>query len=327
MRRVDFLITDIRRIGKNEANPDGTVSITDEEILRYINDSQDRLQGLISSQHSTAKIFIKEELVSAVANQDGYSLIGRCFYNKSIENIEFSATGNLSDYVLIKKLSNFNRDTNVSNYPDGYYTRFGKFYPVPVISVSQGTFRVMYEGTLDDIDKRRGKISAVTGLTSTGFTSITLDSTADETSTPNLSTIDYICINSPQGVVRAYNIPVSNYNTGTNVLTPDTFTFAAGESILVGDYVTFGKWSTTHAKGPDETERYYITYAAKCLLQKDSSNDLTDMKEQLENMEADITKSVKFQTGEIQNIPQVNEGEWWLILFALFIPYFFMGVT
>lgn len=100
---------------------------------------------------------------------------------------------------------------------------------------------MLFEGKLDRLDKRRGTVSVVSGLTSTTFTSITIDTDADETSVPNLSTIDYVCINDAFGNVKAYNIPVSNYNTGTNVLTPGTFTFQAGETIAVNDFVTFRK--------------------------------------------------------------------------------------
>lgn len=222
MRRSDFLILDARRISKNLVNEDNTVSISDEEVLRYINDAKDRLQSLISAQKANAKIFTTEKIISAVANQDGYSIPDRVFYNKEVQQIEFSASGNESDYVLLKKLEIMNRDTDSASYPSGYYRRGNKFYPIPVMATSAGTFRAMYERQLDDVDKRRGSISAVTGLSTTGFTSITIGSDADETSTPNLSTIDYICLNSVDGEVKLYNIPVTSYDSGTNVLTPRT---------------------------------------------------------------------------------------------------------
>ncbi|TXH42145.1 MAG: hypothetical protein E6Q97_36195 [Desulfurellales bacterium] len=222
MRRVDFLILDARRISRNLVNEDNTVSISDEEVLRYLNDAKDRLQSLISAVKANAKIFTVEKIIAAVANQDGYSVPERVFYNKEVQQIEFSASGGATDYVLLKKLEMMNRDTASSNYPSGYYRRGNKFYPVPVTETSAGAFRVLFERQLDDMDKRRGSITAITGLSTTGFTSITIGSDADETSSPNLSTIDYVCLNSVDGEVKLYNVPVSSYDSGTNVLTPRT---------------------------------------------------------------------------------------------------------
>lgn len=313
MRRVDYLITEARRISKNDANTDGTLATTDEEIIRYFNDAQDELQGLISSLKGVDAIFNTEELISIVGNQESYSLTKRLFVNKEIDLVEFSATGALSDYVVLDKTSLFNRDTNTSSYPSGYWRRQGKIYITPIPSSSVGTLRVSYEQTLDDLDKRRGKVSVVTGLTSTSFTSITLDSTADETSTPNLSTIDYVCIVDKDGARKAYNIPVGNYDTGTNVLTPVAgFTFAqTGDSIAVTDYVVFGKWATTHSTLPDECESYLIHFAAEMLLHKDSSNDMRQHTARRLEIRTQILKSLASQTSEIQRIPQFNRYEWW----------------
>lgn len=313
MRRIDFIINDVRSISKNDLNPDGTASISDSEILRYLNDAKARLQGVISSQNPSNHPFLVEKILSAVANQDGYSINDRIFYNKEFALVEFSPTGAVTDYTKLDKVSLFNRSTITSEYPEAYYIRFGKIYPVPVLSSSLGTFRILYERTLDDLDKRRGTVSVVTGLTSTTFTSITIGSDADETSTPNLSTIDYVCIVDKDGTVKAYNIPVGSYDTGTNVLTPFAgFTFLnAGDSIASGDYVVFGKWTTTHCSLPDPCERYLIHYAAESILHKDSSDDVVMQSNILQAIEDDIKKSFAGQTPEVQAIPQLYYGEWW----------------
>ena len=311
MRRVDYIITDIRRISRNEANPDGTLAITDEEVLQYINDAQDRLQGLICAQRSTARLFVTEAIIPAVANQDGYSIPDRVFYNKGFQQIEFSASGAITDYVKLNKLSIFNRDTNSSTAPNGYYIQFNKFYPVLLTSTSAGSFRVLYERTLDDIDKRRGGIDVVTG-TYPNYTSVTLDSTADETSTPNLNTIDYVSICDQDGNPKAYKIPIDNYNAGLGVLNFRAgYAAGATESISVGDHVVFGQYATTHSKLPDECERYLIHYAVDKLLHKDSSDDMDAQVAKLELIEKDILKAIATQTAEVVNIPQKNPWEWW----------------
>ncbi len=313
MRRIDYLITEARRIGKNEANTDATLAIADEEVVQYMNDAQDELQGAISSLKNVDSIFNAQSIISLVANQQSYAVPDRVLLNKQIDQVEFSASSALSDYTVLDKLSTFNQDTSTSQYPNGYYRRNNQIFLTPIPSSSTGTLRVMYERTLDDLDKRRGKVSSVAGLTSTTFTSVTLDSSADETSTPNLSTIDYICFVDKDGNRKAFNIPVGSYDTATNILIPTAgFTFElAGDSIAANDFVTFGKWRTTHSQLPDSCEMFLIHYAAEMMLHKDSSNDKSAHSDKLAMLKRQILQSVASQTGEVQRIPQFNHSEWW----------------
>lgn len=310
MRRIDFLLLEARRISKNEANPDGSYAIPDEELLGYMNNAQDNIQSIISNQRSTARFFLVNKVITSVANVDGFSLSDRIFYNKQFAQVEFSATGALTDYVVIDRCELFNRDTNSSSYPVGYYTRFGLIYSVPILSTT-GYWRVTYERSLDDLDKRRGTVLSVTGLTSTTFTSLTVASDADETSSPNLSTIDYICINDKDGNVLAYNIPVLSYDSTTNILVPSTFTFQTGETIPAGSFITFGKYATTHSKLFDEAERYLVHYCAESVLHKDSSDDVAKESEILQRMEDNIRRTAAAQTPEPQMIPQRDPWEWY----------------
>lgn len=313
MRRTDFLIAEARRISRNEANPDGTKAIVDESFLQALNDAQDRLQALISSQKITQKLFVGETIISLVAGTESYAIPDRLFLNKGIHQVEFSADGGLGNYTMLEKIATFNRDTNSSEYPVGYSVRGGLIYVTPIPSSSSGRLRVLYERSLDDLDIRRGKVSSVAGLSSTTFTSLVVDSTADETSTPNLSTIDYVCIVSVDGERKAFNIPVLSYDTGTNTLTPRAgFTFAKdGDTIEAGDYIVFGKYRTTHSQLPDDAEQYLIHYAARAHLGRDSSEDIASEDGMLQEMEKSILKGVVSQTGEIERVPQLNSGEWW----------------
>lgn len=313
MKEVSWLILQARRMAENTDTPDGedvTVGITDEEILQFLNDAQDRLQTLISGANSTAKPFVVEKILATVTDQEEYDLEDRLFYNKEIELVEYSSTGAITDYVPLDFLSQFNR-SNASSTPYGYYKRSGKLYLIPPPDTSVGTLRVLYERQLDDLDIRRGKISTVTGLTSTTFTSITLDSSADESSTPNLATIDYICVCDADGVVQARNIPVLSYSTSTNILTPAaTHVFSSGETIATDNYVTFHKWTTTHSGLPDECERYLVQYAWEQLALRDSADDLSKIKAMREDMESDIMRQFASQTGEIQFTPMLDWEDW-----------------
>lgn len=311
MRRIDYLMTEARRIARNEQNTDGTYSITDDELIQYFNDGQDYFQALIGGAKSTSKMFVVDTIIPMVANQEGYAIPDRLYMNKGIESVEYSYSGNITDYQLLRKMELFNRNTSTTTWPIGYYRRNELIYLIGVPSNSTGTIRVTYERQIEDLDKRRGQITTVNGLTSTGFTSIVLDSTADETSTINLTNIDYICIVDKDGNRKAFNIPWGNYNSGTNTFTPATFTFATGETIAIGDYVTFGKWRSTHSGLPDEAESYLINYAAECLLHKDSSGDAADHLSKIETIGEGLIKALGSQTSEIQGVPQFNFNEWY----------------
>jgi len=311
MRRIDYLITAVRNIGKNQ-NFSSTEGIQDEQIIQYMNDAQDYLQSALNAGSTINKPFVTEKIISIVANQDGFSVPGRILYNKEIEQVEYSYDGQLANYRVLDKAHFINRVTNSSNFVEGYYVRGNKIYLIPIPNVSQGNLRVMYEYNLDDLDKRRGTVSVINGLTSTTFTDMVLASDADESSTPNLSTIDYICINDKDGNVKVYNIPVGSYVTGTNTLTPAAgFTFQTGETFAPGDFVTFGKYSTTHSKLPDECETYLVHYAVEQLLHTDSSDDTPRESAILQRLEQGILTASRGQTAEVARIPQVDWDEWY----------------
>lgn len=313
MRKVSDLISVCRTLTQNE-NFSATSGISDEVFLEFFNDAQDRIQTLISNSNSPAKPFVREDIVSLVANQEGYAIPRRLAYGKEVENVEFSFDSSLQNYYPLEKRAFINRNTTSSNYPAWYYRRAQQIYLNPIPSVSQGSLRILYEYSLDDLDKRRGLISTVTGLTSTTFTSITIDSTADESSSPiNLTNADYICVVDKDGVVKAYNIPFGNYNTGTNVWTPAagfTFNFT-GESIAINQYVVFGKFKTTHSSLPDDLENYLLQYSVMRVYHIDSSVKFKEQSAIVTQMEAHITEQARSQTGELQRWPQLDFGEWW----------------
>ncbi|OQB10432.1 MAG: hypothetical protein BWY21_00353 [Parcubacteria group bacterium ADurb.Bin216] len=316
MRRTDVLINQARLISRNTANADGTKAISDDEILQYLNDAQDRLQNLISAKKNIAKIFATQQIINVVANQEAYTIPDRLLLNKQIEFVEYSATGLVSDYVRLEKLNFFNRDTNTTTYPWGYFKRGGQIFLQPTPSTSAGTIRVTYERDLDDLDIPRGIVSTITNGTSAQFDTLTLDSSANsyESTTPGWSNIQYCCIVSPIGARKCYNILLTSYNTGTNIITPNPspFLYSSQDSqIAVNDVAVFNKYTTTFSQLPDNCERYLIHYAATELINRDSSNDYNKYLDTLTEMEDDILRALAAQTSEVQFVPQLDRYEWW----------------
>lgn len=317
MRRADVLIYEARRISRNLPNDAGDKAISDDECLIYLNDAQDRIQHLISSKKNIAKIFSSQQIISVVAAQEAYSIPDRLLLNKQIDMVEYSTDGTLGNYVVLEKTELMNRDSNSSMYPWAYYKRSGQIFLQPLPAATQGTIRVTYERELDDLDIPRGVISTITSGTSTQFTTLTLDATANsyETTTPGWSSQQYCSIVSPIGARKCFNILISSYDTGTNVITPSPSPFIYDTSndseIAVNDVAVFGKYKTTFSQLPDTCERYLIHYLAMELLNRDSANDYQKQAERVAMIEEDILEALSSQTSEIQFVPQLNRWEYW----------------
>ena len=315
MRRTDVLIYQARRISRNLPNADATLSISDDECLIYLNDAQDRLQHLISSQKNIAKIFSTQQIIALVADQESYSIPDRLLLNKEINMVEYSVDSTLANYVILEKVEMFRRDTNASTYPWSYFKRGGQIFLQPLPSLAQGSIRVTYERELDDLDIPRGVVSVITNGTATQFDTITLSAAADayETTTPGWSTQQYCSIVSNLGARKCFNVLISGYVTGTNVLTPSPspFIYTANDTALtVGDVAVFNKYTTTFSQLPDTCEKYLIHYLAMELLNRDSSNDYGKAQERVAEMEEEILDSLSSQTSEIQYVPTLN-SDWW----------------
>lgn len=316
MRYLGEILAQVRLQTDNEdtSTADGVTvtGIRDEEFIQYFNDAQDRLQSRISSANSPYENFVVESEIDIVSGQEEYDIPDRLFFNKEVRDVAYSPTGLAVDYLPLRKEYFINRSTQTATYPSMYYRRFGKICINPIPSSSTGKLRVLYERSLDDLDIRRGQISDVSGLTETTFSSITLDTTADVSSTTNLTNAQFICVVDAYGAVKAYNIPVGSFTSSTRVLAPSSsHAFASGETIAAGDYVVIGKYTTTHSLLPDECERYLIKYCSDIILGRDASAGKAMFSQELMDMETEIVAMMKSQTSEIQGIPQQDYSEWW----------------
>lgn len=311
MRPVEQLLTIVRTLSKNQDFGPAN-GISDEQIIQYLNDAQDAMQAELDAAHIDNKPFVTEKIVTLTSGQEAYSIPGRLFYGKELEEVWFSYDGQPQNFRRLDKVQAFNRSSANSDWPWAYWVRNSQIFLVPIPNRTGSTIRVQFEPALDELDKRRGRVITVNGQTATTFTSIVLDATADETSNPNLSTIDYICINDIDGNVKVYNIPVGNYNTGTNTLTPRSgFVYQTGEQIAVGDYVTFGKYSTNVSKLLDECETFLINYAVQRILISDQADEAGPQTGVVAATNKTITDSAKSQSGELQQIPQLDWDEWY----------------
>lgn len=306
MRTTTSLITTARQIARNVANQDGSYSIPDSEVIQYLNDAQDTMQNKLCSTKNIAKIFVTSTTISIVANQAEYTIPDRVLLNKQIENVEFSATGNTSDFVRLEKVNFFQRDTYPTTYPSGYYKMGNQIVLQPTPSTAVGSIRVMYERAVDELATTPDSVSG----TPTASTIITgLSASA------NFATGQYINIcNSSTGVVLLRNGLISTLGAFALVLTNTVSSYLVGSAVLAdlaSQPITIGLYSTCVSQLPDDCERYLVNSAAADLFGKDSSNDFTRQRNKADAMLSEIIDAFKAQTSEIQFTPQLQRYEFW----------------
>ncbi len=281
MKHVGLLL---EQIGLQSENPRGEGSgISDEEMIYFLNDAQDRLQTIVleAIPHLTVWDAINDE--SIVANQRAYNISdGDALFEHTVRSVQFSSTGYTRDLADFEYTYPEALSTESDSYPSAWSLEGGQIVLGGIPSSASGLLRIRFIRALDQLDKRRGKIESVSGT----YTSVVLEDDANLDS-DSLADAEYVCINSPLGVVTYYNAVVASWTESTRTLVFTGATTTVG-TIAVGSYITIGKYTTTHSKLPRKAERYLITYGVWKMLKRDSSIDAVEQNQELVGIEQDI---------------------------------------
>jgi hypothetical protein len=301
LRRVDLLITQIRRQSENQEFT-STSGISDDEILEYVNNGLHRLQTVILTQHPN--VFIKEKVIPCVAGQEEYSIPSDCYLGNKITLIEYSETGLDRDYRPLERGILRNRTSDIQGNPLFYIRRSEKFLLNPIPQTSQSKVRISYIKRINEVDKRRGVIS--TAITSgSSITSLIIDTGGNPPlDSTSLSEHEHLCVVDREGNITMANIPFDSIDSSTGIVTISSgFTFEDGESISVGDYIVGGLDTSSHSEYQRNCERYIIAYSTYKLMARDSSIDITEQNEELINMEREIAATYAEIEDDIVTIP------------------------
>lgn len=311
---IGDILTNARRDSRNADDiPSSTnlVGIQTEDFLRYANWAQQRLQGRISKVYPY--VFEAQKEISMVANQASYSITDNVYLNTRIRKVEYSRSGNSTDYYPLTP-NNPYYTYNGTGVPSRYHRRDGYIIVEPTPNSSAGTIRVTYERALDRLDIRRGVVTAVT-LSSTQLTALTIDTASDDTTALAAPISKYLCINDANGNVKMYNVPFTSYASGTGIFTLSAFTFASGESAAIGDYVTLGRYTTTHSKLCEDAERYLTEYVNRRIFKRDSSSDAADVDTELNDIEQELITSYKIADKDIKEVP-IADYSWFNVTYG-----------
>ena len=308
MRYLQRIIDQVRRQTEN-TDVDEFVGIQDSEFIQYLNDAQYHLQASIVHQHP--RVFIKEAILDAVADQEKYTLPSDCFLKNKVHNVEYSSTGNEKDYYVLEEDTIKRRTSGITGAPIKYIRLAGQILLSPEPSTS-GKIRINYVQRTRELDLRGSTITSSDTISSSTTWDITLDDST--TILASLSEHDYICIVDSDGVSVVKNIPVSSISLTTITCAAHTVDTVEGEtttSIAADHYVVGGKDTTTHCDLPRSVERFLIGYCAWKILKRDSSVDSTEALQELTNMQGEIVASYAMISDDIQYIPQLVSWDDW----------------
>ncbi len=278
-------------------NREGT---TTNALLRWANWAQEHAQGKISKTYPI--FFEAEEEIDIVGDQATYIVSDNVYLGSRIRLVEYSRSGSVRDYVRLKPFNPYNK-LNSSGNPQCYHRQNGSIRVGPVPDVSAGTLRVTYERKLDRLDIRRGLVQGVT-LAGGQLTALSIDIAEDNFDATALEAATHLCLCDSYGTVKMYNIPITSIDSTTGVVTLSAFTYAEGEDADAGDYVTVGKFTTTHSALVDDFERYISEYVARRMLYKDSSADAFDVGDEFRTLEAELVDSMKIPDKDVRELHQ-----------------------
>lgn len=250
---------------RRDTNNTDTTSISDEDFLRYLNFGQENAQAIIL-QSQSAK-FQNEVIFNIIADQEAYYLPENTYMGDRVVNVEYSYTGEERDYHPIYERGLKSRSSYPQSYITSYIRRDRAILVQPLPDSSQGYLRVTCERQADRLELRRGIVTAST-VTLGVLTALTVNIAGayppdSALVSQMLLTNPYLTVCTHAGEPTAYAIPVTAYAAGTGIWTISGGSFTLQDStdtVDVGDYICFGKYSTTHTPLDPICERYMTAY-------------------------------------------------------------------
>ncbi len=298
MRRAQLLIPQVQRATENErvGTNDG---ISLEEYYQYFTD------GLRLVQRQILKVNQKAFRTSTTWSADGtethtfpFDLMAR----NQTATLEYTESGSVADYRGLQKVTQLERRP-IAGRPSQYIVEGNTIivnnYP------ATGTFRLTYAALLPAVDKRRAAVSSHT-KSSTALTALTL-STASPFTSADYDLYDYLCIVAWDGTINMRSIPYTAVNSSTGVVTiqGSSYTFPTGSTLTNGDYVTLGKYSSSHIQLEDQAEDFMIAYCSKRILNRDASLDAAELTADMQGMLQDIV-DLYSDDGDVDQVPVTN---------------------
>jgi hypothetical protein len=310
MLRVEHMIKQVRRQTDNELV--GTdAGISDEEIIRYLNDGQDDIYAAIAGVYRGA--FSAVDRFSCVGGSETYAVPTKAFMGGQTSMLEWSQSGADRDYRALKHVTMRERAPG-EGYPCRYSIASGLYYVWNIPTTALGTFRATYTKLAPTMDKRRGVVSAVTivGSDVTTLSMLAPDgSPFTQTYADAFTENDVLSIVSSTGLQKCYAIRYTAVSAAGVVTLDGNHTLETGETVTSGDFIVVGEYATTNSMLPQNCERYIIGYAVWKILKRDSSSDYGPQQQEVGAIREVIIDGFAELSADIDFTPFVNnEFDW-----------------
>lgn len=268
MKRLESLIRIARELSQN-TRYDSTSGLSQVVFNRFFKNAQDNLYKGI--QNTKSKFYLKEVTESVVASQQEYDYPFD-IYLRAIDTIEWSqytSITNENTWIVLDKAIEKERLSNNNGWPFSYIVKEDYYLLNPPLE--SGSLRINYIRKLPEIEKRSGRVSAVT-MSGQTLSALTIDPAEESFDPSYLNTENYICIVDMYGRLKARGITYTSVNSTTGVFTLSSQTVVDSGTIAIGDYVCVGEYSVNLPEMADICESYLIKHAVYEAKYGDSSN-------------------------------------------------------
>jgi len=305
MRKLELLILASRRATENQEFTE-TAGIQDEEFIQYFNDGQEEIHAKLNQLFP--HILMKQKEIQCVAAQEAYDIPSDVFLGTRIDFVEYTQSGNATDYYGLKKGSLKERLNGVQTDPSFYIRNGTQILLQPKPQSSGSKIRVSYQRSIPRLDIKRATVESVTLGAGNTITSLVLDDSVlfDRDA---LLEEGYITITDKDGVIKMQSIPIDDITTAGVVTVSAGFTYETGESIAVGDSVLRGKVSSQISELPELCEKYLIEYCNARILVRDSSSDSAAVGQVLTRVESTLQTAFAEPDNDPDYIP-VLDGQY-----------------
>lgn len=300
MRNVQYLIEEIREATENQ-DVSEFIGIQDREILRYLNDAQERLQSQIAK--TSPKVFTKEVVID-VDGSRLYDLPYDIFMGNKITDVKYRYSPQ-DEWERLEPdfVANLDDLDYYDIRPETYIRLTGQISLRP--RPDRGQFRVTYVASVPKLDLERARVQSA-NISNGELTTLDLVTPADGIS--ELQRNNMLSIVNVHGEILVDNIKFDEISTSTGLvtLTANVPTTLANGSSLVNARVVSGKKASTHSSMDDIVERYIMAYTKMKILQRDGSGELATQQLLVSEMEAEIVESYAVISDDILHIPDIN---------------------
>lgn len=295
---MDRYIGDIISDQRLDTRNDDTSAISNSDFVRFNQQAQDRLYGLISLAYSYAFEYTAD--INIAANTDAYTVDDNVAFGMRINAVYYSPDGTTSSLRRLRPTPNRPDVLRQGTRPRFYRRRRNQIVLEPIPTQAIGSIRVHYERALDRLALRVARVNG----TPSGAT-ITVDN-EDSDLTGNLTADEYICICDAYGTPMLYNGIISDFSSPTLTLTADVEDYLeTGYTLadLDNGYITVGKYTTTHSSLPNEAEGFFIEWVNRKLHNLDSSEQFDETDRLLAEIRDTIVASYELPDKDVKSFP------------------------